>query len=97
MAQQMLRPPCSDSSWLPFLMEMVVIVWMNNSGGLCAHTCAVERQACESSGEPPRAVCLGSACFLGNQGFRSISDCDKCYLFSLLPIHAFIPFELPCF
>lgn len=80
-----------------FLMEMVVIVSMNNSGSLCVHTCAVERQACERLDELSRAVCLVAARFLGNQGFGPFSDGDKRSLLSLQPIHTFILFEVPCF
>lgn len=55
---------------LAFLMEMGAIVWVNNSGGLCAHTCAVWRQACERLDGLSRGVCLVSAGFHGNRVFR---------------------------
>lgn len=80
---------------LAFLMEMGAIVWVNNSGGLCAHTCAVWRQACERLDGLSRGVCLVSTCFHGNRVFRPFSECDKCYLFSLRPFHVIIPFESP--
>lgn len=59
---------------LAFLMEMGAIVWVNNSGGLCAHTCAVWRQACERLDGLSRGVCLVSAGFHGNRVFRPFQN-----------------------
>lgn len=32
-------------------MEMVVVVWLNNSDGLYVHTCSMDQQVCERGAE----------------------------------------------
>lgn len=59
---------------LAFLMEMGAIVRVNNSGGVCAHTCAVWRQACERLHGLSRGVCLVSTCFRGDRVFRPFQN-----------------------